>query len=200
MLRYALARIVWTIPVILVAITLTFFLVRSIGGDPFRHGPLVGLAVPTSGWQKYGDYQPRSIRENMRRQHGLDLPWYEQYGNYLASVATFSPPRSPSATGRWRRSSRRRGRHPRAVAAHRLRRLRRPIGLASALAARLRAAAGEGPLRRRAGAAGVPRRHAPHLRLRGPRRARPDVRLGRLARQDPADGDAGARPLAFCAA
>lgn len=90
MLRYALARIVWTIPVVFVAVTLTFFLVRSIGGDPFRHGPLVGLTAQNSGWQKYGDYQPQSIRENMRRRYGLDLPWYEQYGNYLAGVATFN--------------------------------------------------------------------------------------------------------------
>jgi oligopeptide transport system permease protein len=89
MLRYVLTRIVWTIPVVLVAVTLTFFLVRSIGGDPFRHGPLVGLTAQ-GGWQKYGDYQPTSIRENMRRRYGLDLPWYEQYGNYLAGVATFS--------------------------------------------------------------------------------------------------------------
>ena len=89
MLRYVLSRIVWTIPVVFVAITLTFFLVRSIGGDPFRHGPLVGLTAQ-GGWQKYGDYQPTSIRENMRRRYGLDLPWYEQYGNYLAGVATFS--------------------------------------------------------------------------------------------------------------
>ena len=43
-----------------------------------------------SGWQKYGDYQPTSIREKMRRRYGLDLPWYEQYGNYLAGVATFT--------------------------------------------------------------------------------------------------------------
>lgn len=90
MLRYALARIFWTIPVVFVAVTLTFFLVRSIGGDPFRHGPLVGLTAQDSGWQKYGDYQPQSIRENMRRRYGLDLPWYEQYGNYLAGVATFN--------------------------------------------------------------------------------------------------------------
>jgi oligopeptide transport system permease protein len=89
MLRYALARIVWTIPVVFVAVTLTFFLVRSTGGDPFRHGPLVGL-TGTGGWQKYGDYQPKSIRDNMRRRYGLDLPWYEQYGNYLAGVATFN--------------------------------------------------------------------------------------------------------------
>jgi oligopeptide transport system permease protein len=88
-LRYALARLVWTVPVVFVAVTLTFFLVRSIDGDPFRHGPLVGLTAQ-GGWQKYGDFQPESIRENMRRRYGLDLPWYEQYGNYLVGVATFS--------------------------------------------------------------------------------------------------------------
>jgi oligopeptide transport system permease protein len=88
-LRYALARLFWTIPVVFVAISLTFFLVRSIDGDPFRHGPLVGLASE-GGWQKYGDFQPQSIRDNMRRRYGLDLPWYEQYGNYLAGVATFN--------------------------------------------------------------------------------------------------------------
>lgn len=89
MLRYALNRLVWTIPVVFVAVTLTFFLVRSIGGDPFRHGPLVGLTAQ-GGWQKYGDHQPQSIRDNMRRRYGLDLPWYEQYGNYLVGVATFN--------------------------------------------------------------------------------------------------------------
>jgi oligopeptide transport system permease protein len=89
MLRYTLARLVWTIPVVFVAVTLTFFLVRSIDGDPFRHGPLVGLTAQ-GGWQKYGDHQPGSIRDNMRRRYGLDLPWYEQYGNYLVGVATFN--------------------------------------------------------------------------------------------------------------
>jgi oligopeptide transport system permease protein len=99
MLRYALNRIAWTIPVVLLAITLTFFLVRSTGGDPFRHGPLVGLTA-TGGWQKYGDPQPESIRENMRRRYGLDLPWYEQYGNYVVGVATFSL--GPSLSFRYR--------------------------------------------------------------------------------------------------
>ena len=99
MLRYAVQRIVWTIPVVLLAITLTFFLVRSTGGDPFRHGPLVGLTA-TGGWQKYGDPQPESIRENMRRRYGLDLPWYEQYGNYVVGVATFSL--GPSLSFRYR--------------------------------------------------------------------------------------------------
>ena len=99
MLRYAIHRLVWTIPVVLLAITLTFFLVRSTGGDPFRHGPLVGLTA-TGGWQKYGDAQPESIRANMRRRYGLDLPWYEQYGNYVVGVATFSL--GPSLSFRYR--------------------------------------------------------------------------------------------------
>jgi oligopeptide transport system permease protein len=88
-LGYAVNRVVWTIPVLLLAVTLTFFLVRSTGGDPFRHGPLVGLTAQ-GGWQKYGDWQPQSIRDNMRRRYGLDLPWYEQYGNYMVGVATLS--------------------------------------------------------------------------------------------------------------
>jgi oligopeptide transport system permease protein len=89
MLRYAIHRVLWTVPVVVLAITLTFFLVRSTGGDPFRHGPLVGLTA-TGQWTKYGDYQPKSIRDNMRRRYGLDLPWYEQYGNYLVGVATLN--------------------------------------------------------------------------------------------------------------
>jgi oligopeptide transport system permease protein len=88
-LRYAVARIFWTIPVVLIAITLTFFLVRATGGDPFRHGPLIGFTA-TGQWQKYGDFQPKSIRDNIRRRYGLDLPWYEQYANYVAGVATFN--------------------------------------------------------------------------------------------------------------
>lgn len=105
MLRYALARLLWTIPVVFVAVSLAFFLVRSIDGDPFRHGPLVGTTAE-GGWQKYTDYQPKSIRDNMRRRYGLDLPWYEQYGNYLVGVATFNlGRRSLSGTAPSRRSS-----------------------------------------------------------------------------------------------
>jgi oligopeptide transport system permease protein len=88
-LRYALNRLFWTIPVVLLAITIAFFLVRATGGSPFRHGPLIGLTAQ-GGWQKYGDPQPEGIRDNMRRRYGLDLPWYEQYGNYVVGVATFS--------------------------------------------------------------------------------------------------------------
>lgn len=72
----------------LVAVTLVFFLMRLIGGDPFRHGPLLGLKSE-GGWVKYGDYQPPAIKNNLERRYGLDLPWYQQYGNYLQGVATF---------------------------------------------------------------------------------------------------------------
>jgi ABC-type dipeptide/oligopeptide/nickel transport system permease component len=86
MLRFAIRRLLWTIPILWVVITIVFFMMRSIGGDPFRHGPLLGLS--NAGWVKYGDPQPPSIMRNQREQYGLDLPWYEQYGNYLKGVAT----------------------------------------------------------------------------------------------------------------
>jgi ABC-type dipeptide/oligopeptide/nickel transport system permease component len=37
---------------------------------------------------KYGDYQPASIKRNQRERYGLDLPWYQQYANYLRGVVT----------------------------------------------------------------------------------------------------------------
>jgi oligopeptide transport system permease protein len=84
--RFVLRRLLWTIPILWVVITIVFFMMRSIGGDPFRHGKLVGLS--NAGWVKYGDFQPASIRRNQREKYGLDLPWYRQYGNYLKGVLT----------------------------------------------------------------------------------------------------------------
>jgi oligopeptide transport system permease protein len=88
MLPFVIRRVLWTIPVIFVVVTMIFFLMRSIGGDPLRHGPLVGL-TSAGGWKKYGDYQPESIRRNQLHKFGLDLPWYEQYMNYLEGVVRF---------------------------------------------------------------------------------------------------------------
>ena len=67
-------------------VTIVFFMMRSIGGDPFRRGPLLGLS--NVAWVKYGDYQPESIKRNQRERYGLDLPWYQQYANYLRGVVT----------------------------------------------------------------------------------------------------------------
>jgi oligopeptide transport system permease protein len=83
---FILRRLLWTIPVLLLVFTLVFFAMRSIGGNPFRHGPLVGFGNPH--WVKYGDFQPESIEHNQRHRYGLDLPWYRQYANYLEGAAT----------------------------------------------------------------------------------------------------------------
>jgi len=88
MAAYAVRRIVWTIPVLFVVVTMLFFMMRAIGGDPLRPAPLAGLAS-SQGWFKKGDAKPDSIDANMRRRLGLDRPWYDQYGHYLQSVATF---------------------------------------------------------------------------------------------------------------
>jgi oligopeptide transport system permease protein len=87
-LPFVVRRVLWTIPVIFVVVTMIFFLMRAIGGNPLRHGPLVGL-TSAGGWQKYGDYQPEGIRNAQLHKFGLDRPWYEQYGSYLEGVARF---------------------------------------------------------------------------------------------------------------
>ena len=52
MAGFILRRLLWTIPTLWVILTIVFFMMRSIGGDPFRHGPLLGLS--NAGWVKYG--------------------------------------------------------------------------------------------------------------------------------------------------
>ena len=91
MAAFALRRLLWTIPVMLAVVTMIFVLTRAIEGSPFRHGPLLGLTAVEGGhWVKYGDYQPPAIRENLEERYQLDLPWYEQYLNFLEGVATFN--------------------------------------------------------------------------------------------------------------
>jgi oligopeptide transport system permease protein len=86
MAAFIARRVLWTIPILWVVVTIVFFMMRSIGGDPFRRGPLLGLS--NVAWVKYGDYQPASIKRNQRERYGLDLPWYQQYANYLRGVVT----------------------------------------------------------------------------------------------------------------
>jgi oligopeptide transport system permease protein len=84
---FVLRRLLWTVPTLLVVFTITFFMLRAIGGNPFRHGPLLGHGNPA--WAKYNDPQPDAIASNMARKYGLDRPWYRQYANYLEGVVTF---------------------------------------------------------------------------------------------------------------
>jgi len=88
MAAYALRRIAWTLPVLFLVVTVLFCMLQAIGGDPLRPGKLVGLSS-TQGWVKRGDPKPAGITANQRRNLGLDRPWYERYGSFLRSVATF---------------------------------------------------------------------------------------------------------------
>src|SRR5919108_4637969 len=92
MLAFVLRRFLWSIPVMLVVVTAIFFLMRSIGGSPFRHGTLLGLSANAGGarWVKYGDYQPPAIRHTLEHRYELAPPWYRQYLNFLEGIVTFN--------------------------------------------------------------------------------------------------------------
>jgi ABC-type dipeptide/oligopeptide/nickel transport system permease component len=72
--KFVLRRLVWTIPVVLLVILLTFTMMKQIGGNPFRH---TERAVP------------ESIQQNLERKFHLDDPWYVQYVEYVKNVFTF---------------------------------------------------------------------------------------------------------------
>ncbi len=74
MTKFIVRRIVWTIPVILLVIFMTFVLMRQIKGNPFRTSE---RAIPAQ------------IQANLDRKFGLDKPWYVQYYRYVKGVATF---------------------------------------------------------------------------------------------------------------
>jgi oligopeptide transport system permease protein len=67
-------RVLWTIPVILLVILMTFLLMRQIEGNPFRTSE---RAIPAS------------IQANLEAKFGLDDPWWKQYVRYVKGVATF---------------------------------------------------------------------------------------------------------------
>src|SRR5688500_6207467 len=74
MATFIVRRLVWTIPVILVVILLTFAMMRQIEGNPFRKSE---RAVP------------EAIQRNLERKFNLDEPWYLQYAYYVKGVFTF---------------------------------------------------------------------------------------------------------------
>jgi oligopeptide transport system permease protein len=74
MTRLIVRRVLWTVPVILLVILMTFLLMRQIEGNPFRHSE---RAIP------------ESIQRNLEAKYGLDDPWYVQYVRYVRDVATF---------------------------------------------------------------------------------------------------------------
>jgi oligopeptide transport system permease protein len=74
--KFVIRRLIWTIPVILLVILMTFTMMRLIEGNPFR-APGAQRAIPAE------------IQANLERKYGLDDPWYVQYANYVKGVATF---------------------------------------------------------------------------------------------------------------
>ena len=74
MTAFIIRRLLWTIPVMLLVILLTFVLMRQIAGNPFRR---TSRAVPVE------------IQQNLERKFHLDQPWYVQYALYVKGVFTF---------------------------------------------------------------------------------------------------------------
>jgi ABC-type dipeptide/oligopeptide/nickel transport system permease component len=70
---FVIRRLLWTIPVLLLVILLTFLLMRQIAGNPFRR---TSRAVPVE------------IQQNLERKFHLDDPWYVQYALYVKGVFT----------------------------------------------------------------------------------------------------------------
>lgn len=71
MFRFIARRLLQTIPVLLVIITATFFMVRFVPGGPFTSEKAL----------------PPEILKNIEAHYGLDQPLWRQYLNYLGQVA-----------------------------------------------------------------------------------------------------------------
>jgi oligopeptide transport system permease protein len=74
MLKFVVRRLLWTIPIILLVIFMTFLMMKAIKGSPFRR---TERAVPPA------------VMANLNRKFGLDKPWYQQYFVYVEDVAKF---------------------------------------------------------------------------------------------------------------
>jgi ABC-type dipeptide/oligopeptide/nickel transport system permease component len=74
MTTFIIRRVIWTIPVILLVILMTFVMMRQIGGNPFRHTE---------------KNVPAAIQANLEHKFHLDKPWYTQYAYYVKNVVTF---------------------------------------------------------------------------------------------------------------
>ena len=70
MLRFILRRLLITIPMIIVVVTLTWGLIRLAPGNFYATER--GL--------------PAAIEQNIRAKYGLDQPWYVQYGRMMATT------------------------------------------------------------------------------------------------------------------
>jgi oligopeptide transport system permease protein len=70
MFRFIVRRLIVTVPMVLIVITLTWALIRLAPGNFYE------------GEKKL----PASIEKNIRAKYGLDQPWYVQYGRVMGNV------------------------------------------------------------------------------------------------------------------
>ncbi len=70
MLRFIIRRLLITIPMVLIVITLTWGLIRLAPGNFY------------AGEKKL----PAAIEKNIREKYGLDRPWYVQYGKMIGNI------------------------------------------------------------------------------------------------------------------
>ena len=75
MLGYAVRRLLWTPPLLLFVMLVTFALMRGIGGSPFR--------LESGGL-------PEPLVIQVTHFYGLDQPWYVEFANYVKHVATWN--------------------------------------------------------------------------------------------------------------
>jgi len=73
MVKYAIRRILISIPILLTVVTLIFFLVRTMPGGP-------AMAV-------LGDYASKEAVEALEKEMGLDIPMWQQYLVFLKSLS-----------------------------------------------------------------------------------------------------------------
>jgi oligopeptide transport system permease protein len=71
---FVLRRLLWTIPLILVVMLVTFALMRGTGGSAFR--------LETGG-------VPYALQLRFERYYGLQEPWFVEFWNYVRHVFTF---------------------------------------------------------------------------------------------------------------
>lgn len=70
MLRYVLQRLLVTVPMVLVVVSLTWALIRLAPGNFYTGEKVI----------------PPAIEANLRAKYGLDQPWYVQYGRMMSNT------------------------------------------------------------------------------------------------------------------
>jgi oligopeptide transport system permease protein len=75
-LGYALRRLLWSVPLLLLVMLATYALMRGMGGDPFLLPEgFVGLPLP--------------LERELRDYYRIDDPWLVEFAHYVGNVARF---------------------------------------------------------------------------------------------------------------